>query len=187
MFIIGCDFHSRFQQVGMLEHENGEAKAFSSALPSPARVGMEATCDAQWFERILREHRHELWIGDAAAIRAAIVRKQEWKAYGQLSGDQNESAFASALEQGFRSAGWKSALSKGIETRQAQRKNGYYSALMIAMLCADLGDKDQAFQWLNTAYQERDQRLVSLKTYFQFDSLRADQRFAELVSKIGLP
>ena len=60
-----------------LEHENGEAKKFYATLPSPARVGMEATCDAQWFERVLREHHHELWIGDAAEIRAAMVRKQK--------------------------------------------------------------------------------------------------------------
>ena len=81
---------------------------------------------------------------------------EEWKAYGQLSGDRNESDFASALEQGFRSAGWKGALTKGIEARQAQRKTGYSSAYKIADLYADLGDKDQAFRWLNTAYQERD-------------------------------
>jgi hypothetical protein len=38
---------------------------------------MEATCDAQWFERMPQEHHHELWIGEAAEIRAAMVRKQE--------------------------------------------------------------------------------------------------------------
>ena len=81
---------------------------------------------------------------------------EEWKVYGQLSGDRNESEFASALEQGFRSAGWKGALTKGIEARQAQRKTGYSSAYQIAAMYADLGDKDQAFRWLNTAYQERD-------------------------------
>ena len=54
---------------------------------------------------------------------------EEWKAFGQLSGDRNESEFASALEQGFRSAGWKGALTKGIEVREAQRKTGYSSAV----------------------------------------------------------
>jgi len=89
MFIIGCDFHSRFQQIAMLdpttgevlerrlEHENEEAKKFYASLPGPARVGMEATFNAQWFERMLQEHHHELWIGDAAEIRAAMVRKQK--------------------------------------------------------------------------------------------------------------
>ena len=41
---------------------------------------------------------------------------EEWKVFGQLSGDRNESDFASALEQGFRSAGWKGAVTKGIES-----------------------------------------------------------------------
>jgi tetratricopeptide (TPR) repeat protein len=112
---------------------------------------------------------------------------EEWKAYGQLSGNQNESEFASALERGFRSAGWKGALTKGIEIRQAQRKTGYYSGLMIATLYADLGDKDQAFRWLNTAYQERDFWIAHLKTSFLLDPLRSDPRFAELVRKVGLP
>jgi TolB-like protein len=112
---------------------------------------------------------------------------EEQKSYGQLSGDRNESEFASALEQGFRSAGWKGALAKGIEARKAQRKNGYRSAYGIAALYADWGDKDQAFQWLNTAYQERDEGLVSLKTDFLLDPLRSDPRFAELVRKVGLP
>ena len=112
---------------------------------------------------------------------------EEWKTYGELSGDRNESDFASAMEQGFHSGGWKGALTKGIETRQAQRKTGYSSAYAIAQLYADLGDKDQAFRWLNTAYQERDWWLVGLKTNFLFDPIRSDPRFAELVRKVGLP
>jgi tetratricopeptide (TPR) repeat protein len=112
---------------------------------------------------------------------------EEWKAFGQVSGDRNDSEFASAMEQGFRSAGWKGALTKGIEIRQAQRKTGYSSAYNIAALYADLGDKDQAFRWLNTAYQERDWGLVGLKTNFLFDPIRSDPRFAELVRKVGLP
>jgi len=50
-----------------------------------------------------------------------------------------------------------------------------------------LGDKEQAFRWLNTAYQERDWLLVGLKTNFLLDPLRSDPRFAELVRKVGLP
>ena len=112
---------------------------------------------------------------------------EEWKAYGQLSGDRNESDFSSALEQGFRSTGWKGALAKGIEVRLDQRRTGYSSANRIAELYADLGDKDQAFRWLNIAYQERDFWMQGLKTNFLLDPLRSDPRFAELVRKVGLP
>lgn len=89
MIIVGCDFHTRFQQVAMLdpgtgevverrlEHETGEARSFYASLSAPARVGIEATVNAQWFEKVLREYHHELWIGDAAEIRAMRVRKQK--------------------------------------------------------------------------------------------------------------
>jgi hypothetical protein len=113
---------------------------------------------------------------------------EEWKMYGQLSGDRNESEIASVMEQGLPSAGWKGALTKGIEARNAQRKTGYYSAYKIADLYADLGDKEQAFRWLNTAYQERDSLpLLGLKTDFLLDPIRSDPRFVELARKVGLP
>lgn len=89
MLIIGCDLHTRNQQVAMLdtetgewverrlEHENGEARKFYASLPRGARVGIEATAPALWFERRLAECGHELWVGDAARIRAQVVRQQK--------------------------------------------------------------------------------------------------------------
>ena len=112
---------------------------------------------------------------------------KEWKAYGQLYGDKKQTEFASAVEEAFRVGGWKGALSKGVEIRQAQRKTGYSSAYKIAQLYADFGSKDQAFKCLDTAYQERDFNLIGLKTDFLLDPLRSDPRFTELVRKVGLP
>jgi tetratricopeptide (TPR) repeat protein len=112
---------------------------------------------------------------------------EEWKTYGQLTGNRRDSEFASALEEGYRSAGWKGALTKAIEFRQAERRTLYYSGLIIARFYADLGDKEQAFHWLDIAYREHDWALIGLNTYFQFDPLRSDPRFAELVRKVGLP
>ena len=89
MMIIGCDLHTRYQQIAMLdtesgelverrlEHESGEARAFYAALAGPVRVGIEATGHTHWFEAMLAELGHELWMGDAAKIRAAVVRKQK--------------------------------------------------------------------------------------------------------------
>src|SRR5262245_36987624 len=89
MLIIGCDFHSRFQQIAMLDtqtgeivehqlqHETGEAEKFYRSLSPPVRVGMESTGHAHWFERLLVGLGHELWVGDAGRIRAAEVRKQK--------------------------------------------------------------------------------------------------------------
>jgi transposase len=89
MMIIGCDLHTRYQQTAMvatetgelverrLEHESGEARAFYAGLKRAVRVGIEATGHTHWFEAMLAELGHELWMGDAAKIRAAVVRKQK--------------------------------------------------------------------------------------------------------------
>src|SRR5207253_9547632 len=89
MLIIGCDFHSRFQQIAMvntetgevterrLEHGNGEAKKFYAELQKPVRVGMEATGYAQWFEQMLAKLGYELWVGNADEIRAAMVETED--------------------------------------------------------------------------------------------------------------
>jgi eukaryotic-like serine/threonine-protein kinase len=111
----------------------------------------------------------------------------ELKVYGELNRDRSTSEVASAMEQAFRTGGWQGAFAKGIQTRKAQRRTGYQSAYQIAELYAELGDKDQAFMWLNTALQEHDWWLIGLKTDFALDPIRDDPRFAELVRKVGLP
>jgi tetratricopeptide (TPR) repeat protein len=112
---------------------------------------------------------------------------EEQKAYGRLSGDPNDITFGNALEQGFRSAGWHGAIAKCIEVAPALRKSGYWSAYDMATLYAALGDKERAFEWLNTAFREHDEPLIGLKTDYALDPLRSDPRFAELVRKVGLP
>jgi transposase len=89
MLIIGCDFHTRYQQIAMmdqatgelvqrrLDHQSGEAREFYRSLQGPVRVGIEATGPIHWFERLLAELGHQLWIGDSAKIRASETRKQK--------------------------------------------------------------------------------------------------------------
>ena len=90
MKIIGCDFHPSYQQFAMVDtetgearegrlgHEQGEARRFYEALRGqPVRVGMEAMGNSQWFEQMLTELGHELWLGDAAEIRRLVVRQQK--------------------------------------------------------------------------------------------------------------
>ncbi len=90
MKIIGCDFHPSYQQIAVLDQETGEmvekalstrdkeeVRDFYAALEGPVRVGIEASGQSQWFERMLAELGHEVWIGDAAKIRASCERKQK--------------------------------------------------------------------------------------------------------------
>ncbi len=89
MMIIGCDFHPSWQQVSWLDTEtgetgdqklvqaDGEVERFYRALAAPALIGMEATGNCQWLVDLLAEVGHELWVGDAAQIRASYVRRQK--------------------------------------------------------------------------------------------------------------
>ena len=91
MIIIGVDFHPAFQQIALLDTETGEfqekrlahreeAEKFYRDLAAQGMkvlVGMEASGHARWFERLLAERNFELWIGDAAVIRAKQVRKRK--------------------------------------------------------------------------------------------------------------
>ncbi len=88
----GCDYHPSFQQIAWLDtesgeigerplmHCNGEAERYYRKLKEQGvkvRVGIEATGHARWFERLLAELDFELWVGDAAEIKAKRLRKQK--------------------------------------------------------------------------------------------------------------
>jgi transposase len=89
MQIVGCDFHPSFQQVAILDtstgevrdlklmHATGDAERFYRELESPVLIGMESMGNTLWFERLMERLGHELWIGDAAKMRASYVRKQK--------------------------------------------------------------------------------------------------------------
>jgi len=91
MMIIGCDYHPAFQQIAFVDTDTGElrerrlqhreeAEKFYRDLATQGikvRLGMEASGQARWFERLLAELNFELWIGDAAEIRTKRVRKQK--------------------------------------------------------------------------------------------------------------
>jgi len=91
MIIIGCDYHPGFQQIAFVDGDTGEfqerrlshreeAEKFYRELAvsgARVRVGMEASGQGRWFERLLAELQMELWMGNAAEIRAKRVRKKK--------------------------------------------------------------------------------------------------------------
>jgi transposase len=88
MMLIGCDFHPSWQQISWFDeatgeigeqklvHASGDAEKFYRQLPAPARIGMESTGNCQWFVEMVTALGNEVWIGDAAKIRASDVRQQ---------------------------------------------------------------------------------------------------------------
>jgi len=89
MIIVGCDYHPSWQQVAIFDSETGEiaqrklvhgdggAEQFYRGLPTPALIGIESCGNSQWFLELLERLGHQVWVGDAAEIRARYVRKQK--------------------------------------------------------------------------------------------------------------
>ncbi len=89
MLIVGCDFHPSWQQVAVFDpgtgevtklrlvNGTGEAERFYRQLPSPSLIGVEASGNSDWFVDLAQRLGHEVWVGDAAEIRASYVRKQK--------------------------------------------------------------------------------------------------------------
>jgi hypothetical protein len=64
----------------------------------------------------------------------------------------------------------------------------YIAPYDVAVIYAGLGERDEAFAWLNRAYDARSYTLaVYLNTDSRLDNLRSDARFTDLRRRIGLP
>jgi serine/threonine-protein kinase len=81
---------------------------------------------------------------------------------------------------------------KRAESRQLlaeitnEPKNRYFPPTHIATVYVALGDKERAFEWLEKAYKERDWGLVGIRVYPEFDAVRSDPRFADLLQRMNL-
>ncbi len=84
-------------------------------------------------------------------------------------------------------AGDRQAALRTLEELTAASKRRYVPSFHIAIVHTGLGDKDQAFAWLDRAYEERSHFLVDLKFNPILDPLRPDPRFADLLRRVGLP
>src|SRR5581483_2994194 len=109
-----------------------------------------------------------------------------YKGYAKVSGDAGDAAVAQALDEGYRQGGWKAGMKKVAAVMMARRESGD-PFFPIAAAFAEAGDKEAAFQSLETGYRERDRVMQQLKTDFEFDALRDDPRFDSTMKKVGLP
>jgi serine/threonine protein kinase/tetratricopeptide (TPR) repeat protein len=93
----------------------------------------------------------------------------------------------SALGHAYGLAGRKAEAQKVLKELKELSDRRHIGAYEIAAIYVSLGEKDQAFAWLDRAFQERSSWLTYLKREPRLDSLRSDRRFRELMQRVGLP
>jgi len=112
---------------------------------------------------------------------------KEFQRAVQLSGSDDKDRM---LDLGFAYAvsGNKAEARKILEKLKTLHERGLVPSGSVAILYGALGELDEAFAWLDKAYEERDPELTYLKVPGRrFEPLRHDPRFQELVQRVGLP
>jgi tetratricopeptide (TPR) repeat protein len=74
---------------------------------------------------------------------------------------------------------------KRLEQQVEDSKRELSAAVDLAEIYAQLGEKDEAFKWLERAYEERSVMMMYLKVLPNLDPLRSDPRYADLLGRVG--
>jgi len=91
------------------------------------------------------------------------------------------------LGHGYAVSGQRSEARKILAQLMALSKRTFVSGYGIATIYAGMGEKDQAFGWLEKAYEQRAENLGWLKIDPRFESLRDDPRFQSLLLRMNFP
>ena len=119
-------------------------------------------------------HHYDLWL-------------QGWKKGAILVNDQEELAIAEEAALVYPKFGYQATIRKIIELRLQLAKRRYVDPFDVAVNYAELGDKDQAFTWLEKSYSQKSNGLGNIKVAHELDGLHSDPRYAALMKKMGLP
>jgi TolB-like protein/Tfp pilus assembly protein PilF len=95
--------------------------------------------------------------------------------------------FLAELGDSYAAAGNRSEALRILDQLQELSKTSYVMAYWMALIHANLGERDQAFHWLEMSYQERSPTLSFLKIDPRLDALRSDPRFDNHLRRLNLP
>jgi tetratricopeptide (TPR) repeat protein len=98
-----------------------------------------------------------------------------------------EPEFAGPLGTCHDRATYEAAMRRVGTIMEAQSKQEHVPAIRIARMFAHAGDTDPAIHWLEIAYQNRESPLIRMAVFWDWDSLRSDPRFQDLLRRMNLP
>ncbi|MBI3950869.1 MAG: tetratricopeptide repeat protein [Acidobacteria bacterium] len=103
-----------------------------------------------------------------------------------LNVSSDDPALRAMLSRGYALSGRRDEAVRILHQLGEQSQRSYVSPYLIALVYTGLGEKDQAFDWLEKAYENRCGWLAWLRVDPKLDSLRSDSRFADLLRRVGL-
>ena len=144
------------------------ARRYSESIDQ-ANKALESNPDFGAAFSILRENYRYMGLYEQAAITRPASSMEEFAGL--------KDAASSGSEEFYR---WR------LDYDKERAKSEYVEATRFAELYSQLGERDQAFEWLETAYEQRDGTLIFLKVMPHWDPLRDDPRFTDLLLRMNL-
>jgi len=108
----------------------------------------------------------------------------EWEKTALLTRDQQELILVMAAKDGFAKAGRVEMLENALRIQKQFYEKGSVPAYAVAVTCARLGKKQEAFQYLETALDKRENYLLYLATDTAFKNLRDEPEYRTLTERI---
>ena len=91
------------------------------------------------------------------------------------------------LQQIYFKSGWQAYVQANLEQLVIQSERVNLPPFVVAAFYARLDRKEEALMWLEKGYEQRDFRMTLLSVAFEFDAMRDDPKFKDLVRRMGLP
>ena len=112
---------------------------------------------------------------------------QEWRKEATLMQDNTSLKLVDAAEKGFASGGYRGMLQNVRDLQKKLYERGLQSPYSLAETDSLLGNKHEALQYLQTAYDKHNEEIVQLETERAFDSLHGEPAYKDLIARLGLP
>ena len=109
----------------------------------------------------------------------------EWEKTALLTRDPQELTLVTAAKDGFAKGGSAEMLANTLRLQMQFYEKGSVLAYALAATCARLGKKQEAFQYLETAYDRRENYLLYLASDTAFNDLRDKPQYRALIRRIG--
>ena len=189
-----CIVRNRLEQA---HEENSRTLALDPVSPLFNTVRAEIYYNARRYDDAIAQGRRTIeqypsywlayiWLG--SAYREKKMYKDALEQFSQaskLSG--NHPAITALYGHALAVSGDTAGARRALADLQLLRQSRYVSALYFAGIYTGLGEKSTALDWLDKAYQERNDRLVYLNVDPMADSLRSEPRFRDVMKRLHLP
>lgn len=127
-----------------------------------------------------------LWLGRPYEAKGMYQEAiGQYKQFATVTG--RSMAALALLGEVYGRAGEPAQARRLLEEIRSSSQRTYVPAFYFALVYVGLGDRDEAFRWLDKALAERSDFMVYLNVHAGLDPLRSDPRFAALVRRVGLP